>query len=127
MEAVSTIRSATLDDLEALAALEASSRSKPWSKAIFRDELTQNNRIYVVAEEDSVVGFAGVMVVDEEAHVTNLLVEPVETQRFNGRVGYQLKVQLKPETPVGYFKVQMILVTNDRRSTRVHINCGIEK
>ena len=85
MEGVSTIRPAGLDDLEALAALEASNRSNPWSRGVFRDELTQDNRIYVVAVEESVIGFAGVMVVGEEAHVTDLLVDPASRGKGVGR------------------------------------------
>ncbi len=61
-------------------------------------------------------------IVDIRSANTNLLVEPVETKRFNGRVGYQLKVQLKPEAPVGYFNDQMILVTNDRNSKQIPLS-----
>ena len=91
MERVSTIRSAQLDDLEELAALEASNRPNPWTKGILRDELTQDNRIYVVAEDEAVIGFAGVMVVGEEAHVTNLLVDPPLRR---GGVGRRLMVEV---------------------------------
>jgi hypothetical protein len=58
-------------------------------------------------------------IVDIRSANTNLVVEPVETQRFNGRVGYELKVRLKPEMPVGYFNDEMILVTNDRQSQQI--------
>ena len=61
-------------------------------------------------------------IVDIRSANTNLLVEPVETQRFNGRVGYQLKVQLKPGAPVGHFNDQMILVTNDRNSKQIPLS-----
>lgn len=51
----------------------------------------------------------------------NLEVELAETQRFSGRVAYQLSVGLKPGTPVGYFKDQMVLVTNDGSQQHVPI------
>ncbi len=44
---------------------------------------------------------------------SNLQVDLAETQRISGRVTYQLGVGLKPGTPAGYFKDQMVLVTND--------------
>lgn len=50
---------------------------------------------------------------------TNLVVEPVETQRNAGRVGYQLKVHLKEEAPAGFFNDQMILVTNDYQQQQI--------
>ena len=57
-------------------ALEAANAPAPWSEGVFRDELAAENRIYLAADEDGVVGFAGVMLVADEAHVTNLLVDP---------------------------------------------------
>jgi hypothetical protein len=58
-------------------------------------------------------------IVDVRSANTNLVVEPVEMQRQEGRVGYQLKVHLKSETPSGYFNDQMVLVTNDRDEQQI--------
>ena len=63
------------EDLEAAVALEAANQPSPWSVTVFRDELAAKNRIYVVADADGLVGFGGTMIVGEEAHVTNLLVD----------------------------------------------------
>ena len=52
---------------------------------------------------------------------SNLQVELAETQRINGRVSYQLGVGLKPGTPAGYFKDQMVLVTNDGTQQNIPI------
>ncbi|MBM99050.1 MAG: hypothetical protein CMJ77_07975 [Planctomycetaceae bacterium] len=60
-------------------------------------------------------------IVDILSANTNLVVTPVETRRNNGRVAYELQVQLKPETPAGYFNDEMILITNDRRSEQIPI------
>ena len=68
------IRPLTIDDLQAVVVLEAANAPAPWSEGVFRDELAAENRIYLAADEDGVVGFAGVMLVADEAHVTNLLV-----------------------------------------------------
>lgn len=48
--------------------------------------------------------------------------ELVETSRSAGRVNYELSVRLKPETPAGYLKDQLILVTNDRRETQIPVD-----
>lgn len=74
--AVKAIRRAGEDDIAAMAALEGSNQPKPWSEGMFRDELAAKNRVYLVAEEDGLAGFGGVMVIGDEAHITNLLVEP---------------------------------------------------
>lgn len=70
------IRPLTIDDLETVVALEAANAPAPWSEGVFRAELAAENRIYLAADEDGVVGFAGAMLVADEAHVTNLLVDP---------------------------------------------------
>jgi ribosomal-protein-alanine N-acetyltransferase len=69
-----TIRAFDDSDVDAAVALEAGDRLKPWSAGVFRDELAAENRVYLVADSDALVGFGGVMIVGEEAHVTNLLV-----------------------------------------------------
>ena len=58
-------------------------------------------------------------IVDVRSANTNLVVEPVETQRQGGRVGYQLKVHLKSDTPSGYFNDQMVLITNDHNQQQI--------
>jgi ribosomal-protein-alanine N-acetyltransferase len=79
-----SIRRLTLDDLEAVVAMEAANQPSPWSEGVFRDELAAENRVYLAADEDGVVGFGGVMLVGDEAHVTNLLVDPEWRRRGIG-------------------------------------------
>jgi ribosomal-protein-alanine N-acetyltransferase len=58
-------------------ALEETAGFGTWSDRVFHDELGGENRIYLVAQDGQrLVGFGGVMVVGEDAHVTNLLVSP---------------------------------------------------
>lgn len=70
------IRAFADSDVDAAVDLEAADRPKSWSSGVFRDELAAENRVYLVAEIDGLVGFGGVMVVGDKAHVTNLLVTP---------------------------------------------------
>jgi hypothetical protein len=58
-------------------------------------------------------------IVDIRSANTNLVVEPIETQRQNGRVGYDLNVHLKPDASPGYFNDQMILITNDQNQQQI--------
>lgn len=67
----------------------------------------------------SFVGRSDWKIQDIRSANTNLVVEPVELQRGNGRVNYQLKVQLKKDAPAGYFNDQMVLITNDRQSQHI--------
>lgn len=82
--AVTVIRPMTLNDLDEVVALEHDHQPAPWSEKSFRDELSQDNRTYLVAG-DPIVGFGGVMVIGDEAHVTNLLVSPGSRRSGVGR------------------------------------------
>lgn len=88
---MTTIRSMRVHDLADVVALEAANQPRPWTEQIFRDELEASNRAYMVAADDAVVGFGGVMVIGDEAHITNLLVDP--DQRGKG-IGKSLVVAL---------------------------------
>ena len=71
------IRAMTPDDVPAAVALEQSVYPEPWTEGVFSDELSQPNRTYLAAVEgDELIGYAGMMVVFEDAHVTTVSVSP---------------------------------------------------
>jgi hypothetical protein len=51
----------------------------------------------------------------------SLEVELTLTQRYSGRVAYDLLVRLKDSAPAGYFNDQLVLVTNDAANPRIPI------
>lgn len=67
-----------LEDLEAIYEIESSSFSVPWSKESLRNELTMNQfSYYLVAElEGQVIGYGGMWIIADEAHVTNIAIAP---------------------------------------------------
>lgn len=86
------VRPMTPDDLDEVVSLEAANQPAPWSRAVFGAELAADNRVYlVVVVDEAVAGFGGIMVVGDEAHVTNLLVAP-ELRRLG--LGRRLMVAL---------------------------------
>jgi ribosomal-protein-alanine N-acetyltransferase len=89
--AMTSIREMDLTDLEEVVSLETAAQPRPWSEQVFRDELAADNRIYHVAEDPGLVGFGGLMIVGDEAHVTNLL---VARERRGRRIGTALVVSL---------------------------------
>ncbi len=71
---VITIRAFEHEDVAAALVLEEASQPQPWTEGIFNVELSAENRTYLVAEDGALCGFGGVMLVGDEAHITNLLV-----------------------------------------------------
>ena len=87
------IRRMELKDLDAVAAIEAATFARPWSRASFEQELTRNVAArYLGAElEGQVVGYAGAWIILDESHVTNIAIE----ENFRGRgIGKQLTAGL---------------------------------
>lgn len=69
------IRPMRADDLDAVLTIERASFSAPWSPRVFRQELTLGGRLWcVLAVDECVVGYGGVMTVGEDAHLMNLAV-----------------------------------------------------
>ena len=68
----------TLEDLPAVHAIERASFAVPWPDDAYRNEIRTNRLAsYVVARlGDEVVGFAGIWVMVDEAHVTTFAVDP---------------------------------------------------
>ena len=71
-------REMTLSDIEQVYAIECSCFTQPWSVESLIGELVRNNiAYYVVAEADGrIVGYAGIWVMFDEAHMTNIAVIP---------------------------------------------------
>lgn len=70
------VRRMTLDDLDAVASIEAATFPTPWSKDSFRQELERNVAArYLVAEKaGQVIGYAGAWVILDESHITNIAI-----------------------------------------------------
>jgi ribosomal-protein-alanine N-acetyltransferase len=76
----------TLADLPSVHAIERASFFPPWPDDAYRNELTTNKlATYVVARLDGVVvGFGGIWLMVDEAHVTTFAVDPAWRRRSIG-------------------------------------------
>jgi len=83
----------TVDDIADVQEIERSSFPVPWPANAFRHELTQNrNARYVVArEEGRAVGYAGLWLMVDEAHITTFAVLPEHRRR---RIGERMLQRL---------------------------------
>jgi len=81
--------------LRGVMAIERQVYTRPWSPNLFLAEMTEpSNRRYLVARMDrEIVGYAGLICYGEEAHVTNIAVDPVHQRRkIASRLLYELIV-----------------------------------
>jgi len=83
----------TLADVDGVQEVERASFPVPWPANAFRHELTQNkNARYLVAREgDRVIGYAGLWLSLDEAHITTFAVHPDRRRR---KVGERMLVRI---------------------------------
>lgn len=72
------IRNAEVEDAIVLAGLDKLCFSEPWSYESFKKEIIENDlAIYIVAEiGKQIVGYAGIWLIMDEGHITNVAVIP---------------------------------------------------
>jgi ribosomal-protein-alanine N-acetyltransferase len=81
--------------LRGVMAIERQVYSRPWSPNLFLAEMSEpHNRCYLVARSDrDIVGYGGLICYGDEAHVTNIAVDPMHHRRNVGsRLLYELIV-----------------------------------
>jgi ribosomal-protein-alanine N-acetyltransferase len=79
VEKIKSLRFVPLEEghLPKVLDIEKAANSAPWSERSFRNELAHPHGIFLVALGDGeVVGYGGIWLVVDEAHVTNLAVDP---------------------------------------------------
>lgn len=86
-----TLRPLGSFDLEAVLEIECASFPDPWSPSMFAGEISRPDRIWRAAEtrDGRLVGYGGVMVVGDEAHLMNLAVAESERRSGIGTMLYE--------------------------------------
>lgn len=82
-------RSMTLDDVDAIVQIEQEVFAAPWTAEAFQNELKQNMFAkYMVMEMDGdILGYGGMWLIVDEAHVTNIAIrEPYQGQGLGRRL-----------------------------------------
>ena len=82
----------TMRLLDEVVEIERKVYPTPWGEETFREELAAPRRTYVAARADGeVVGYAGMMLVGDEAHITTVVTLP---ERRRERVATRLVLRL---------------------------------
>lgn len=77
-----SIRPMTIGDLDAAVVIERASFPLPWSRAMFADELSRADRVWIAAETGGrLCGYAGATWHADEAHIMNLAVESAHREQ----------------------------------------------
>ena len=73
-----TFRMMNVDDIDQVMEVEHKSFTLPWSRESFYNEIINNQfAVYLVIEDEGrVIGYCGVWLVVDEAHITNIALLP---------------------------------------------------
>jgi len=110
--------------LRGVMAIERQAYARPWSPNLFVAEMTEpSNRNYLVARiERDIVGYAGLICYGEEAHVTNIAVDPMlQGHRIAHRLLYE---QLLAARAMGGQAVSLEVRVTNWRAQRLYARFG---
>lgn len=99
----------TLDDIDAVAAIEAATFKTPWSKESFYREVTDNACArYIVLREDGVaIAYAGVWFVLDEGHITNIAVREDRRGMGYGERVTRAMIQLAADSGMNWMTLEV--------------------
>lgn len=91
-----TIREMNLDDLEQVMVIENENFSVPWTETGFFTFLIREDTLFLVAEEEGqILGYCGVVMVQDEGDITNVA---VAKEKQNQGIGQKLLAELVQRT-----------------------------
>ncbi len=122
-----TIASMVPDDLDEVMQIEQSSFPYPWSRKSFQSEILTNKFAYYVTAKDSskfVIGYAGVWIIFDEAHITTIAVHPCYRQMGTGSL--LLARLLEKATQEGAGKVFLEVRDSNLQARKIYERFGFE-
>src|SRR6476619_173333 len=110
--------------LRGVMAIERQSYARPWSVNLFVAEISEpNNRCYLVARIDkNVVGYAGMICYGDEAHITNIAVDPM--LQGHGIAHRLLAEEIVAARELGATAVSLEVRVTNWRAQRVYARFG---
>lgn len=117
-------------DIPAVAAIERTVFSRPWTEQSFAEALQQDVLFIVVLKENAIVGYCGMYCSFEEGEITNVAVMPKEQGCGLGRKMMEYLLEQARERGIR----RIILEVRISNENAIHLyeslgfhNCGIRK
>lgn len=112
--------------IDQVAAIEKVVHSAPWSERSFRNELSNQQSIFLVAIEGvNVVGYAGGWTVVDEFHFTNVAVSPEFRRKGTGRELVKRILELAKQA--GMLCATLEVRIGNEPAIQLYANLGFER
>ena len=110
--------------LRGVMAIERQAYARPWTPNLFMAEMSEpNNRNYLVARIDKdVVGYAGLICYGDEAHITNIAVDPM--LQGHGIAHRLLAEEIGAARELGGVAVSLEVRVTNWRAQRIYARFG---
>ena len=120
------IREMQLDDLEQVMEIENENFYRPWTETGFFTFLIRQDTLFLVAEEDEeILGYCGVVMVQDEGDITNV---SVKKDRQNHGIGKLLVRELIRKTEeMGVSRLFLEVRESNERAIHVYEKAGFVK
>lgn len=111
-------------DVAAVHAIEAASFPTPWTQAMFLSEMRENKvaRYLVIQTAGEVAGFAGVHIILDEGHITNIAVAPAYRGLGYGRLITLALMQYASNLGVSYLTLEVR--KSNEKAKRLYASLG---
>lgn len=122
-----TFKEMRLEHLDQVLKIEEQSFPSPWSANAFSSELLQNSFAYYIVAvfNQKVVGYTGMWVILDEAHITNLAVSP--EYRMN-KIGRALMLEMiRRAVLMGISKMTLEVRPSNRAARNLYTSLGFEE
>lgn len=120
------IRYMKKEDIDAVLVVETKSFATPWSRSAFVNELINNNFAHylVIENEGEIIGYCGLWVIVDEAHITNIAIDPL----FRGlKLGDQLLLHaIELARTMGALKMTLEVRVSNHIAQRLYSKHGFE-
>lgn len=102
LEEALLFREATVADLKSIMRIENAAFTVPWTEAAFRNEFIINQYAYylLATYKEEVVGYAGVWLVLDEGHITNIAIHPDYQGNHYGEALFRKMIQVAKDRSV---------------------------
>lgn len=121
-----------IDDLDQVMNIEMASFPSPWSRNAYQREITDNSYAHylVMLAGGEVIGYGGMWVVLDEAHVTNLAVAPAHRRHGYGRRLLSALIELA--TALGANRLTLEVRRSNRAAQMLYVRhgfvtCGVRR
>ncbi|MBC2201407.1 ribosomal protein S18-alanine N-acetyltransferase [Listeria welshimeri] len=114
LEEVLLFREATVADLKSIMRIENAAFTVPWTEAAFRNEFIINQYAYylLATYKEEVVGYAGVWLVLDEGHITNIAIHPDHQGNHYGEALFRKMIQVAKDRGVVRMTLEVRVLNN---------------